>query len=239
MNDERTTLEIIASTVKEAKAKGLAELGLNEDQVQIEVLDEGGKGLFGLGSRDARIKITIGSDDSAASTSNKKASRKASPTNGSLLNTVETIEDTVKELLDKMGLQADVEVSIDNTLRADGDETFVVDITGKDLSVLIGRRAETLNAFQYITRLIIGKEVGHGVNLSIDVEGYRERRTQNLTKMAERMANQAIKSGQTMSLEPMSPAERRIIHIALKDNHEVTTRSVDDEPRRKVTIIPE
>lgn len=234
MTEERTTIEIIAPTIEEAKSQGLAELGLGEDQVDIEVLDEGGKGLFGLGGRQARVRLTVRSGDEP-----KKPTVQKSSSHNNLLEAVEVTEATVKELLQKMKLSAKVEVHTDNHIREDGSPTILVDISGKDLSVLIGRKAETLDAFQYITRLIVGKEMGQGINLIVDVEGYRERRTQNLTHMAERMASQAIKSGKTMSLEPMSPAERRIVHVALKDNQQVTTRSVGEEPKRKVTIIPE
>jgi spoIIIJ-associated protein len=115
---------------------------------------------------------------------------------------------------------------------------ILVEIFGDDLSILIGKQAETLNALQYITRLIVGKEVGHGVNLSVDVEGYRSRREKSLRQLAQRMADQAIKTGRRQMLEPMPANERRIIHIELRDNDEVTTSSVGEDPRRKVTITP-
>jgi spoIIIJ-associated protein len=113
-----------------------------------------------------------------------------------------------------------------------------INILGDDLSILIGKQAETLNALQYITRLIVGKEVGRGVNLIVDVEGYRTRREQNLRNLARRMASQAVKTGRKQMLEPMPANERRIIHLELRDNQDVSTESVGEEPRRKVTIIP-
>jgi spoIIIJ-associated protein len=115
---------------------------------------------------------------------------------------------------------------------------LMVDIGGDDLSILIGPRAETLNALQYITNLIIGKELGRSVPLIVDVEGFRKRRNQQLRRLAQQMADQAINSGRRQVLEPMPANERRMVHIELRSNPEVTTESVGEDPRRKVTIIP-
>ena len=114
----------------------------------------------------------------------------------------------------------------------------MVDIRGKDLSILIGPKAETLNALQYISGLILGKEIGHVVPLVVDVEGYRARRSQQIRQLARRMAEQAVRTGKRQVLEPMPPNERRLIHIELRDNPDVTTESIGEEPRRKVTINP-
>ncbi len=104
--------------------------------------------------------------------------------------------------------------------------------------MLIGRRGETLSALQYIARLIVGKEMHRPVAIVIDVEGYRARREETLRRLARRMADQALERGQTLTLEPMPANERRIIHLELKDNPRVTTLSVGEGARRKVTIIP-
>ncbi len=113
-----------------------------------------------------------------------------------------------------------------------------VDIRGDDLSVLIGRRSETLNAFQYVASLIIGKEAQQFVQLTVDVEGYRDRREKQLIQMAKRMAEQVVKTGRRQTLEPMPSAERRIVHIALRDHPDVKTESTGEEPYRKVMIVP-
>jgi spoIIIJ-associated protein len=115
---------------------------------------------------------------------------------------------------------------------------ILVDISGKDLSILIGRQAETLNALQYISGLIVSKEIGRNLTVIIDVQGYRKRREQQLRQLARRMADQAIKTGRRQMLEPMPANERRIIHIELRDHPQVSTESVGEDPRRKVTIIP-
>jgi spoIIIJ-associated protein len=103
---------------------------------------------------------------------------------------------------------------------------------------LIGRQAETLNALQYLSSLIVSKEIGHSIPLIVDVEGYRARREQQLRQLARRMADQATKTGRRQVLEPMPANERRLIHLELRDNPDVTTESIGEEPRRKVTIIP-
>jgi spoIIIJ-associated protein len=139
-------------------------------------------------------------------------------------------------LLEKMKVRAKVEASyIDN--QEDKDEpVLLLDIVGDDLSILIGRRSETLNALQYITNLIVGKELGHWVPLIVDVQGYRIRRERQLRQLARRMADQAMQSGRRQTLEPMPSNERRLIHLELRDHADVVTRSVGEEPYRKVTI---
>ncbi|MBN2043887.1 MAG: protein jag [Anaerolineales bacterium] len=250
-NDTRATLEIIAPTIEEAIEQGLRELGVSQDRVEIEVLDEGVKGIFGLGNRQARIRLVVknGEDDQAPDTapvaeeeeiflpeSDDESTDSPTP---DLENAKSIAQAIVAELLEKMGIyRAEVEASIIPPKDNLDKPGILVEIYGDDLSILIGKQAETLNALQYITRLIVGKEVGHGVNLSVDVEGYRSRRDQSLRQLARRMASQAVKTGRRQMLEPMPANERRIIHLELRDNDEVTTSSVGEEPRRKVTITP-
>lgn len=260
MNQEsRATLEIIAPTIEEAIEKGLNELNMRREDVDIEVLDEGSKGLFGFGNRQVRIRLTLKAAseekaakaqperESAPAQKEAKAKTEASKsealdpdTEAELENMRAIAQATVAELLEKMDVpRAKVESSVVYNEDDDSREPGVlVEILGNDLSILIGKRAETLDALQYIARLIVGKEVGHGVNLTVDVEGYRARRERNLRQMARRMASQAVKTGRKQMLEPMTPAERRIIHIELRENEEVTTESVGEDPRRKITIIP-
>ncbi|HEX9028802.1 MAG TPA: R3H domain-containing nucleic acid-binding protein, partial [Anaerolineales bacterium] len=146
--------------------------------------------------------------------------------------------DTVFDLLEKMKVRARVTAHYGEADDARSKAPVLVDVRGDDLSILIGPRAETLNALQYISSLIVGKELGHSIPLVIDVEGYRARREQQIRLLARRMADQAIKSGRRQVLEPMPANERRLIHIELRSNPQVTTESVGEEPRRKVTIVP-
>jgi spoIIIJ-associated protein len=118
------------------------------------------------------------------------------------------------------------------------EKIILLDIQGDDLSILIGRRSETLNALQYITSLIVSKELGKWVPLMIDVQGYRKRRERQLRQLGRKMAEQALQTGRRQVLEPMPANERRIIHLELREHPDVITESAGDEPNRKVTITP-
>jgi spoIIIJ-associated protein len=150
---------------------------------------------------------------------------------------LDTTEAVISKLLHHLGLQAQVSAHIDETQPEDRSSVHV-DIRGDDLSALIGRRAETLNAFQYLAALLVGKEMGQWIQLVVDVEGYRSRREHQLRQLANRMADQVTKTGRKATLEPMNSGERRIIHLELRGHPAVTTESIGEEPHRKVTVIP-
>jgi spoIIIJ-associated protein len=156
------------------------------------------------------------------------------PEHDALLDHTESV---ISKLLHLLNLQAQVSAHYGPSER-DGRRNIHVDIRGNDLSVLIGRRSETLSAFQYVASLIVGKETQQFVQLNVDVEGYRDRREKQLIQMAKRMADQVAKSGRRQTLEPMPSGERRIIHIALRDHPNVKTESTGEEPYRKVMILP-
>jgi spoIIIJ-associated protein len=267
MSQNRTSLEIIAPTVDEAVSKGLTELGLSRDRVEVDILDEGNRGLFGIGTRQARIRLSILEPSEVPQPGRSfeapppptpvvekpvEAPAEAQPAPAEETfqespqqeiseddtDVMELAEATVQELLERMGVQADVNTSIADEEDNRGRRPVLINIIGSDLSILIGRQTETLNALQYITTLIVGKELGRSVSLIVDVEGYRQRREQQLRQLARRMADQAVKTGRRQVLEPMPANERRIIHIELREIPEVETESVGEEPRRKVTILP-
>lgn len=270
MTDKRATLEAIAPSVEEAIDKGLAELGLPAEAVEVEILDQGSRGLFGLGSRQARIRLTVlsagekgikefspkpkvtlpvdtkpvdqagpESEDQIAPASQGSAPVVVKPVlSPEQENDLQIAQATVSELLDTMKVRATVAVRY---AEADDERSRVpilVEIRGDDLSILIGRRAETLNALQYISSLIVSKELGRPAFLVVDVEGYRARREGQLRQLARRMAEQAVKTGRRQVLEPMPANERRIVHLELRGNEYVVTESIGEEPRRKVTILP-
>lgn len=246
--DERPTLEVIAPTVEEAIAQGLEQLGLTAADVSVEVLDAGSKGLFGMGGRQVRVRLTVHgpggapapSSDAPASTSDREADSAPKPAAAAekvhdpLLDQTEAV---ISKLLHKMGLEAQVNAHFDESDKPDR-RSIRVDVRGRDLSALIGRHAETLNALQYVASLMVGKEAQEFVQLSVDVEGFRARREKQLRQMAQRMADQAMKMGRRVAMEPMSAAERRIVHMELQGHPAVTTESTGEEPRRKVTIVP-
>ncbi len=249
MNEQpQISIEVIAPTVDEAVQRGLEQLGLSLDEVDVEILDRGGRGLFGLlGRRQARVRLTIKpapepeKEKKPTSPRPRRKSKKPTPQTASAPaaqdETLRVVEDTVRELLDKLQVRAQVSTRYGQA-EGHAPAPVLVDIRGRDLSILIGRRAERLNALQYITHLIVGKELGRNVPILIDVEGYRQRREKQLQRMARRMAEQAVRTGRRVVMEPMPANERRIVHIALRDDPRVTTESIGEEPRRKVTIIP-
>jgi spoIIIJ-associated protein len=249
MPESRPSLETIAPTVDEAVARGAAELGVTPDRLLVEVLDEGGHGMLGLGSRQARVRLTLlggapppqppsvsppaGADEDFAD-----EDEQIDETAGPVDREIEVARDTVRELLSLMGLTARVSGHWGESDEPDEPRPVLVDIRGDDLSLLIGRRGESLSALQYITRLIAGKELGNYLPIVVDVEGYRARRERQLRQLARRMAEQAVERGRTMTLEPMPPAERRIIHLELRDHQRVFTESVGEGEGRKVTVVP-
>jgi spoIIIJ-associated protein len=259
MKDKRPNLEIIAPTVDEAIEKGLIDLGLPRESVDIEILDEGGKGFFGLGNRQARVRLTIKSESDGSEVDTPAA--ESTRTQETLVSepmieedkqdpdeeppflgddyVLDIAREVVSELLEKMKVRATVTAEY---LPASDSRSRVpvrVNVHGDDLSYLIGRQAETLNALQYISSLIINKEIGRSIPLIVDVEGYRTRRENQLRQLARRMADQAVSTGQRQVLEPMPANERRIVHIELRERQDISTESIGEDPRRKVTINPQ
>jgi spoIIIJ-associated protein len=232
---ERTNLEVIAPSVDEAVVRGLEQLGVNRDMVTVDILDEGSKGFLGIGGRQVRVRLTVKTIEESASpvVSTPSQPDPAPISNEPLLDF--SIQITT-DLLVKMKIKARVSAKYGDA-DAEGEKPVLIDINGDDLSVLIGRRAETLNALQYILALIISKEAAHWVQVVVDVEGYRARRERQLRQLARRMAEQAVRTGKRQLLEPMSAAERRIIHLELREDEAVATESTGEEPNRKVSII--
>ncbi len=245
--NERTTLEKIAPTVEDAVAEGLAELNLPAEAVDVEVLDTGSRGLFGVGGRQARVRLTTKGTQPPGPVAGAPApepipapapapepAQEPLPEEDELLN---LSEKTVSELLAKMKIEAKLSISYGEA-DEEGRRPVCVELHGDDLGILVGRRAEILNALQYIVNLIVSKQLERWVQIVVDVEGYRSRHEVNLRKMARQMAGQVIQTGRRQVLEPMSAADRRIIHLELRDHPQVITQSIGEEPARKVTIVP-
>ena len=150
----------------------------------------------------------------------------------------EYASEVVTSLLDKMGIEASMTVSQTEPDDLTGEVRSVIDVRGKDMGVLIGPRGETLNALQYVARLMTGHKLRQRTTFIVDVEGYRERREQSLASLAKRMADKAVRGGRPMTLEPMPPNERRIIHLTLRPDERVYTESTGEGRRRKVRIYP-
>jgi spoIIIJ-associated protein len=246
MAESRASLEVIAPSVDEAVARGAAELGVPAAKLLVEVLDEGSAGVLGMGGRQARVRLTVlgpasppprpetyrGEEEEFEEDQPEVA--EPGPTDREL----EVAGATVRELIGLMGISARVSARWGDADDPDEPRPLLIDVRGEDLSLLIGRRGESLAALQYLTRLIVGKEIGTYAPIQIDVEGYRARRERQLRQLARRMAEQAVERDRTMTLEPMPAAERRIIHLELRHHARVYTESVGIGDQRKVTIVP-
>lgn len=150
----------------------------------------------------------------------------------------EVARTVLADLLQRMGFEAEV-LPTWKAPAAPGEEgTLILDVRTREADTLIGPKGETLADLQHVARLIVGNRLGRHPNLIVDVEGHKQRREQNLRRLAQRMADQAAQSGRTVALEPMSPYERRIVHLALRDRPDVYTESIGDGARRRVTIVP-
>lgn len=199
-------IEKSAKTVEEAVSLALEELEVTEDQVEIEVLEEGTKSLLGLRkAKEAKVRVTL--FDYAT----------------------EIARDFLEELFEKMGIDAMIEITED-------EEIMRVDIKSEKSGVIIGRRGETLDSLQFITSLVVNRNNTTYKKIILDTEEYRKKREVTLEKLADRLAFKVERSGRSMSLEPMNPYERRIIHSTLQKNKKVETYSVGEDPNRKVVI---
>jgi spoIIIJ-associated protein len=247
---ENGSLTFSAPSVEEAVERGLALLGLTRRQVSVEIVDQGSRGILGIGARDAVVRLQplpvkepeeIGeiavSVEEEEEEEEEGAEEELEEYVLSEEQVAEVARQTLSELLDKMDIPCQVVIRQDKD--AQGRENpITLDVLGDDLSILIGRQGEVLNALQYITRLIVSREVERWVNLVVDVEGYKQRRANSLQQLARRIAERVARTRQPVALEPMPPHERRVIHITLRDHPTVTTQSVGRGDRRKVTIIP-
>lgn len=213
------TLEVTGKSVADAVDRGLAQLGLTREQVEIEIIHESSRGVLGMGGDEARVRLTA---RPAATTMH------AAPGDAAAV-----AQETLETLLRGMGLNARVETKPGNE-----DDGLVLNIEGNDLGVLIGRRGETLHDLEFITRLLVQQRTQGMVKLSVDVEDYRARRERQLRDLAARMGERVEASKQPITLEAMPPNERRIVHLALRDHATVTTQSIGEGEHRRVMILP-
>ncbi len=202
-----------ARTVDEAIELALKELDVDRDEAEVEILSRGKTGFLGIGSEVAKVKVTkISQDRNAAGVATA----------------------TVSRILEAAG------VNVTRTLRTANDpETGgpIIDLAGEDSGLLIGRRGQTLQALQFLVNMIVRKEFD-GVRVMLDVENYRQRRESSLRDMAVKVAARVAQTNRGITLEPMPPADRRIIHTSLSDHPGVTTESTGEGEGRKVMVMP-
>lgn len=252
------SIEKSAKTVQQAINDALVELGLSADEVIIEVLDEGETGLFGLGSRPARVRVSteddapvqdsyleswhVGDDNNDAAAEETSGLDDVRDTAESVVyfgdddesGAAETPAETeavnyVAALLSGIGIHGKIASGMN-------EDTLSIDVTGQDCGAAIGRHGETLDAIQYLTSLVANRHSEDHIRVVIDIGGYRRRRERTLISLAKRTAERVQASGRAINLDPMSPSERRIIHSALQDYAGITTYSEGEEPERHVVV---
>lgn len=197
-----------AKSVSEAKEAALAELGVPEDEAEIVVIDEGSKGFLGIGSKEATVSAELKNPELFAA----------------------------KKFLADIFASMNLDVTINAELTEEGE--ISINLEGEHMGIVIGKRGDTLDSLQYLTSLVVNKESENYIKVVVDTENYREKRHNALIALSNRLAEKVARTGRRHTLEPMNPYERRIIHSNLQDNPDVTTRSVGEEPYRKVIIEP-
>lgn len=199
----------VAKTVDEAIKQALIELDANKDDVNIEVVEEPSKGVFGLfGVRDAKVKVSVPYD------------------------IIEIADNFLSKTLSAMDIKAV------NVIQKEGNNLLIdiTDISSTDMGILIGKRGNTLDAIQYLLSLAINKRKENYIKVVLDTKGYRAKREETLVRLAHKMAEKAKYSKRPIKLEPMNPYERRIIHSALQNIENIATYSEGNDPYRRVVI---
>jgi len=196
-------------TVEEALRYALARLGVNREDVKVEIVQEPEKGLFGfIGNKEAVVKVTKVDHEQMI---------------------IDETEELLLKLLTEMGIDASLEIQKEK-------ENVHVDISGEDMALVIGRRGQTLDSLQYLMSLAINKERDDYIRILLDAENYRDKRKKTLQNLARRLAKKAVRKKSDIVLEPMNPYERRIIHSTLQNVFGITTQSRGKDPYRKVVI---
>jgi spoIIIJ-associated protein len=203
-------IEIAAATLEEAIKKAEAQLGLSRDQFEVEVIREEKSGILETGGEEVLIRVN--------------------PVAPPEKDVVKVVTEILDELLGLLGVKGEVEVLSDEI-------PLDLNIEGEDLGILIGRRGQTLASLEYITKLMVVGRVKAWIPLTVDVSGYKQRRRDSLQRLALYLAEQVKSSCRTVTMEPMPADERRIIHLTLADNPDVTTQSIGEGEGRKVVIL--
>ena len=201
-------IEVSAKTVSDAITEACQKLTVTSDKLEYEVVDEGSSGFLGLGSKPAVIKARVKS------------------------SVEDTAKDFLKEVFDAMDLTVVVNVKYDEV-----DNSMEIDLSGDEMGVLIGKRGQTLDSLQYLVSLVVNKNVENYIRVKVDTENYRQRRKETLENLAKNISYKVKRTKRPVSLEPMNPYERRIIHSALQNDKYVTTHSEGDEPFRHVVVV--
>ena len=200
-------IEVSAKNVDDAVIEACQKLVITRDKLEYEVIEEGSNGFLGIGSKPAIIKARV------KSTVDGKA------------------VDFLKEVFAAMNMAVVIDAKYDET-----DRNLDIDLSGDDMGVLIGKRGQTLDSLQYLVSLVVNKDTQDYIRVKVDTEDYRRRRKETLENLAKNIAYKVKRTKRPVSLEPMNPYERRVIHSALQNDKYVTTHSEGDEPFRRVVV---
>ena len=227
------TLEKTARTEDEAIAAALAELGMDRDDVSVEIVERAKSGFLGIGASPAVIRVSYEAPDPVEEKA--PAAPVAEPVKAAATEVDENpdyaaIRQFLSGLRERMGVKAQIEIST----RENGG--INVNLSGNGMGAIIGRRGETLDAIQHLTNYAVNRGSEKHLHISVDAENYRSKREESLTRLAEKMAEKAIKYKRSMALEPMNSYERHVIHTALQNYEGVTTSSTGVEPNRRVVV---
>jgi spoIIIJ-associated protein len=234
-----STQQFQGKTVEEATKLALEELKANLEEVNIEIISPGKSGILGLGGEPALIEVTIENDGkSTKSVSTKKSYKKKDSVPRREMDVVD--EDTAKLAVDLVNyILSSLEVDVKTFFRDQDDfdnKSVYFEIEGDDSGLIIGRKGETLRSLEFLISFIIKRQLDKKVRVILDVEGYQERRRQNIASLAESAAEKVIKSGKPVKMDPMSPFDRRIVHLSLEKQPKITTESEGSGSRRQVVI---
>ena len=230
------TLEKSARTEEDAIAAALAELGLDRDDVSVEIVERAKSGFLGIGASPAVVRVSYEAPDEPEAAEEPAApvaesaspAPQAAPVDES--DEYAAIRSFLTGLLDRMGVKAQIAIGP----REGGG--IRVELSGNGMGAIIGRRGETLDAIQHLTNYVINRGSDKHTHISVDAESYRSKREESLVRLAEKMAEKAIKYKRSMALEPMNSYERHVIHTALQNYEGVTTASTGTEPNRRVVV---
>lgn len=229
-------VEKTAKTIDEAIELALKELNASKDQVEVEVLEQPSKGIFGLiGLKQAKVRVTLKEQPKEAiKTKEVREERHIRVSEPGLPATQEdknAAQKFLREVLDAMDIRAEIRMKM-------VEDSLYINLSGPKMGIIIGRRGQTLDSLQYLVSLVINKNKGKEgyVKVILDTEDYRHKREETLKRLAKRLADNVVKTGNKVELEPMNPYERRIIHSALQNYGQISTYSEGEEPYRKVII---
>lgn len=210
MEKENAYVEVTAKTVNEAITEACRKFGVTSDKLDYQIVEEGSSGFLGIGSKPAVIKAAVKIEK---------------------LSEEVVAKNFLRDVFEAMNMEVAIDIQYDEV-----GKTMDIELSGEEMGVLIGKRGQTLDSLQYLVSLVVNKEADEYIRVKVDTEDYRARRKETLENLAKNIAYKVKKTRRAVSLEPMNPYERRIIHSALQNDKYIATHSEGDEPFRRVVV---